>query len=152
MCPFPPVPARTVCGLSDVPGQMRQLSQVWIGRLCPFPGITLPTQAPSFQINHRTVLSNAGASRGHLTVTPVGQGTTLRHSRSHQTSLHCHLPAGNESKPLSSQMNLPDEDQLQHERNFPSQLPLQQKKTTQGPNEVKCADTVHRSLENIKVR
>lgn len=41
-CLFPPVPAGTVNGLGDVPGQIWQLSQVWIGWLHPFPGITLP--------------------------------------------------------------------------------------------------------------
>lgn len=46
-----PVPAGTVSGLSDVPVQTQQLSQVWTGQLQPFPGITLPMQAPSFQTN-----------------------------------------------------------------------------------------------------
>lgn len=48
-----------------------------------FPGITQPTQAPYFQINHRTIFSNAGASRGHLTMMLVGQGITLKRPRNH---------------------------------------------------------------------
>ena len=116
-CLFPPIPAGTVSDLSDVLGQIWQLSQVWIGRLHPFPGIILPTQAPSFQMNYGTIFSNAGASRGHLTVMLVGQGITLRCSRNHhlvptalsrENALHCCLPAGNKSKPPASRINLPD--------------------------------------------
>jgi len=139
---------------------MWQLSWVWIGRLHPFPGITPPVQAPSFPINHRAIFSSARASRGHLTVTLVGQGITLRCSRNDHLfptalsrKLTALLPASWKQKQAPG---LSDEfawqNQLQHGGNFPSQLPLQQKKTTQGPKEVKCADTVHRSLENIKVR
>lgn len=56
-----PVAAGTVSGLSDVPVHTQQLSWVWIGRLQPFPGITLPIQAPSFQTNHRITFANARA-------------------------------------------------------------------------------------------
>lgn len=41
----------------------------WISWPCPKPGITLPAQAPSFQINRESIYCNAGRSHSHLTVT-----------------------------------------------------------------------------------
>lgn len=111
---------------------------------CLFPGINPPTQAPSFQINHRNIFSNARSSHSDLTATLVWQGITLRLSRNHhlvptalsvENSLSCCLPAGNKSKPPASGMDLPDKTNCNQKEISQANSPLQQKKTTQSPNE-----------------
>lgn len=90
----------------------------WIGWPCPKPGVTLPAQPPSFQINHGSICCNAGPSHSHLTTTwgdreaPWDVPKTTRHSvyfqlLSLENSLCYSLSAGNKSKIPPSKMDLP---------------------------------------------
>lgn len=95
-----------------------------------------------------------------IVVRLVGWSINPRHSRNHHlvpTSLSktayfivdCQLGTTASPGPLDE---FTWQNQLQHEENFPGQLPLQQKKTTQGPqwNQVRWHCT--QSLENFKIR